>query len=363
MKTTVEILKNAYLKTSENSEVGMRAKDFIVSTLSSIKKNPELTTPVNIALNEMRENTKDEILLENIITTLHEKDINTLRKDFENNDDDENYLRILLVAAKRNENEEISNLITNLLKRDDITVGVYEVALLGAGKFRNDKNFEILKKIVQNKKSATVREKELALQSLALYLKDKPDEVKSILKKASYEKSIYGKLAKILYDKVNGNYHNKINREMLYLELNKKQINTFNKNKKAIIETEEPLNRMQQNAVDRFLLPFKKILGDFKTNNYKYIIQQDTYTKPKPYLSGVRTINKNAGIYNSGDFYDVFDGINSAKYSMMNKKRIASSIHSNQTGHELHRGRDQQVLHGSPPLQAASQDHFCRCPP
>ena len=43
---------------------------------------------------------------------------------------------------------------------------------------------------------------------------------------------------------------------------------------------------------------------------------------------------KNAGIYNSGDYMDAFDGIAADNYNMMNPYRVSSSTHQNQMAHE-----------------------------
>jgi len=105
--------------------------------------------------------------------------------------------------------------------------------------------------------------------------------------------------------------------------------------KSRFLVVDSKLNKAQKNACDRFLLPFKNLLNRFIRNGYRYIIQNDTYTKLEPELAGQRYIGEYPGILNSGDFFDSFDGINAENYSMMNLRRVAPANHSNQTGHEL----------------------------
>ena len=331
-----EILKQAYFNTDGNTKFGNRAKDIILTTLDSIQqRTPNFKDDITRMLLEIKEKTKNKNLQEYIETVLEGKSVDNLLQDLNLNPDNEKKLQALLLNSKPNSNEKITDLTTRILKRRGVSYETYEFAILGAGKFRSDANFEILKNIALKKADKDARFKECALQSLALYIKDKPDEVKDVLTQVKKENSIYSPLATILYDKVTGNYHNQHNRELKYAKLNKKQIDKYNKNKLKILQLEESLNKKQQNACDRFLLPFKKVLSRLDSDGYKYIIQSDTFTKQHPELSGKRYFETGAGILNSGDFYDVFDGINAENYSMMNKYRISPANHANQTGHEL----------------------------
>ena len=79
---------------------------------------------------------------------------------------------------------------------------------------------------------------------------------------------------------------------------------------------------------------FKNILGQLVDDGYKYILQHDTFTKQASNLAGQRYINSRAGIYNSGDFYDAFDGIKTDNYNMMNYYRVMNSNHTNVMAHE-----------------------------
>ena len=73
-----------------------------------------------------------------------------------------------------------------------------------------------------------IRKREFAIHSVALYLKDKPDEVKKIITKIKDEKSISAELGQTLLDKINGNYHGQKNRELKYKSLNKKRNKLYN---------------------------------------------------------------------------------------------------------------------------------------
>lgn len=332
----VEVIKQAYFEIDENSLIGERAKKYLIIALNKLQfQEPKLKNVVNNTLIDMLDKTTNQNLIDEINSILEIQDVNILLNDLQLNPNQENNLRFLLLKTKANSNNEITSLLTSILSDKNVSQDVYEVALLGAGKFRSDDNFSILKSVALDKNIKDVRNREFALQSIALYIKEKPEDVKNILSKVEQEKSIYGSLAKILNDKVNGNYHNQNNRELRYVKMSKKQIERFNKNKSKFLLAEDSLNKKQQNACDRFILPFKKILGQFVNDDYKFLVQADTFTKQNPELAGSRYFEDGAGILNSGDFYDVFDGINSSNYSMMNKYRVSPASHSNQTGHEL----------------------------
>lgn len=335
-KNDIDIIKNAYFEISEDTPIGLRAKNYLIIALNRLRsKEPKLKEAVNNTLLEMLNKTTNKNLLDEINSILEIQNVNVLVNDLQLNPNQENNLRFLLFKTNANSNSEITSLLTSILNEKNVSQDVYEVALLGAGKFRSDDNFSILKSVALDKNIKEVRNREFALQSIALYIKEKPDEVKNILSQVEQEKSIHGSLAKILNDKVNGHYHNQDNREFRYLKMSKKQIERFNKNKSRFLLAEDSLNKKQQNACDRFILPFKKLLGQFINDNYKFLVQDDSFTKQNSKLAGHRYFQEDVGILNVGDFYDAFDGINASNYSMMNKYRVSPSSHSNQTGHEL----------------------------
>ena len=332
----IDIIKNAYFSINEDTPIGLRAKNYLIIALNKLQnKEPKLKEATNNTLLEMLNKTTNQNLIDNINSVLEIQDVNSLINDLKTNPNQENNLRFLLFKTRANSNSDIAKLLTGILNNINISQEVFEVALLGAGKFRNDNNFSILKSVALDKSVKEIRNREFALHSIALYIKEKPEEVKAILSQVEQEKSIYGSLARILNDKVNGNYHNQDNREFRYAKMNKKQIQRFNKNKSRFLIVEDSLNKKQQNACDRFILPFRKLLGQFVNDDYKFFVQADSFTKQNFEFAGCRYFQDDVGILNVGDFYDAFDGINASNYSMMNKYRVSPANHSNQTGHEL----------------------------
>lgn len=341
----IDILKKVYSQIDENTKIGTRAKNYILLTLADIKDERSLfKKEISRALLEMKEETSNTLLKDTINMSLDSKSIDTCLEELKKDYDNTNKLMVLLGNSKPNSNEEITDFVSTILKRKGVSYDTYEFAILGAGKFRSEENFEILKNIALKRADKGARFKELALHSLALYVKEKPEEVKEILSQVKKENSIYAELATILFDKVTGNYHNQENREYRYAKLHKKQIEKFKKNKAKILQLDVSLNKKQLNACDRFLLPFRKSLARLGAQGYRYIIQSDTFTKQHPELSGQRYFETGAGILNSGDFYDVFNGINTESYSMMCKYRVSPANHSNQTGHELGHAIDRFFL-------------------
>ena len=179
-----EILKQAYFNTDGNTKFGNRAKDIILTTLDSIQqRTPNFKDEITRMLLEIKEKTKNKNLQEYIETVLEGKSVDNLLQDLNLNPDNEKKLQALLLNSKPNSNEKITDLTTRILKRRGVSYETYEFAILGAGKFRSDANFEILKNIALKKADKDARFKECALQSLALYIKDKHDEVKDVLTK------------------------------------------------------------------------------------------------------------------------------------------------------------------------------------
>jgi len=218
----VEIVKNAYLSIDENSNIGCRAKTLLVSILNKFgMTDSTFRDVVDLALQELLTKTTNLDLIRYINQGLgiSEVDVKQTLNKVLLVPNSINNLRLLLTECAANSNDEISKLVGEFLVNKNVNQDVYEVAILGAGKFRSDENFEKLKSIALNVSAKNVRYREFALHSISLYVREKPKEVKEVLNLVSKEKSIYSPLATILNDKINGNYHCQENRELKYLEM------------------------------------------------------------------------------------------------------------------------------------------------
>ena len=93
-------------------------------------------------------------------------------------------------------------LVNRILKSKSVNPQIYRLAVWGAGRFRNDENFEIIKNIALDVTEKDIRKREFAIHSLALYLKDKPSEVRNILGSIENDNTDFSMLGKILNDKI-----------------------------------------------------------------------------------------------------------------------------------------------------------------
>ena len=333
-KENVAVLKNAYTLFDETTKAGNRGKSFIIATLASIEeRNPKLKPFIQETYKDLLDITKDKNLVESITQLREDFDTSSALKQLKENPNNDFLFRTVIKKSSPN-NNETREFITEILKSEKAEPQMVRTAILGGGKFRSDENFEIIKNIALDRTEKDVRKREFAVQSTALYLKDKPEEVKEVLQTVSREKSEFAPLGKILLDKISGNYHGQKDRELKYAGMTKKQADRFKSLFNRYYQTESPLNTRQENVCQLNTLPFRKQLGRFVGKGRHYLIQSDTYTKQAPEDVAKRYFFKNAGIYNSGDYMDAFDGIASPKYNMMNFYRVSSSTHQNQMAHE-----------------------------
>ena len=332
-KENVEILKDAYSLFDETTKSGNRGRNYIITALSSIEeRNPDLKPLVQTTFDELLGVTKDNILRESIYSKGEMDEQATLKSLRENPNQDYLFRNLILKGSAKN--EEITDFVTQTLKSEQTQSDIMRTAILGAGRHRSDENFEIIRNIALDTKEKDVRKREFALQSTALYVKDKPQEVNEVLAKVSREKSVFAPLGRILLDKTTGNYHGQKDREIKYSKLTKKQADRFKKLYNRYYVSDVALNTRQENVCQLNTLMFRKQLGRFVNAGRHYLIQSDTYTKQAPDSVAERYFFANSGIYNSGDYMDAFDGISAEKYNMMNPYRVGSANHQNQMAHE-----------------------------
>ena len=332
-KENVEILKDAYSLFDETTKSGNRGRNYIITALSSIEeRNPDLKPLVQTTFDELLGVTKDNILRESIYSKGEMDEQATLKSLRENPNQDYLFRNLILKGSAKN--EEITDFVTQTLKSEQTESDIMRTAILGAGRHRSDENFEIIRNIALDTKEKDVRKREFALQSTALYVKDKPQEVNEVLAKVSREKSVFAPLGRILLDKTTGNYHGQKDREIKYSKLTKKQADRFKKLYNRYYVSDVALNTRQENVCQLNTLMFRKQLGRFVNAGRHYLIQSDTYTKQAPDSVAERYFFANSGIYNSGDYMDAFDGISAEKYNMMNPYRVGSANHQNQMAHE-----------------------------
>ena len=245
-------------------------------------------------------------------------------------------LKEFLVKSKPNK-EEISNikkLITKILTSENIEPEVFRYAVWGAGKYRSDESFGIIKEIALNKDEKDIRKREFAIHSTAQYLREKTKDVYHIMEVIKKENSLFSHLAQIIDDKIKGKYYSKKDRELNYYEFTPEEKKEFKKFKNKFFIIEKKPNIKQKNALDRNLIPIYSYLKSIVNDGFKFFILDDTFTKINTTLVGKRDFKQSH--LNNGCFEDSYDGIcsYSENFCMMNSKRIEDAFQSNNIAHE-----------------------------
>ena len=234
-----------------------------------------------------------------------------------------------LINGGKADSPRIQKHINKILKNKNVNPEYKRLAVWGAGKFRSNKFFGIIKEIALDTKEKDIKLREFAIHSTALYLKEKPDEVEAIMTSIERDKTIFAPLAKTINEKINGEY-NKPQKALKGLTRKEKQ--QYQSLKKRYLYSDTKLNIHSENMIDKALLFYKKVLGHFVNSRKKCIITQDTYTKIIPEKTGERCFTN--GIFNSGDFYDSFSGISNRETIVINKRELNYFSHNAIMGHE-----------------------------
>jgi len=321
-----------------NSKLNAEEEENIIKTVSKkIHKSSPIEKQLKDSFKKIQEKYSAVLRSNRYLGNVQE----TLSK-LDKNIDQPELLKDFLANAKLNKEEKakIKELINNVLNSDNPNPEILRYAVWGAGKYRSDEAFTKIKEIALNKDEDDIRKREFAIHSVARYLREKTEEVHSIIKTVKNENSMFSPLARIIDDKINGNYYTKKDREFEYYSFNPKLKKDFKKFRdKFLILDKKPCIK-DKNALDRNLIPFCFILDFLTENNFKFYIQQDTYTKLQPEEAGKRDFKQ--GLFNSGSFADSYDGYSDCanKYNIMRGGRIEDwtqyNVISHENGHTFH---------------------------
>ena len=240
-------------------------------------------------------------------------------------------LDCVLTMSNPSDKKEVSSLVEQILGSTEAIPEVKLLGVWGGGKYRSDKNFEILKNIALNSDEKDIRLREFALQSSALYLKEKPDEVIQIIDSVKNEDSIFSPLANILKDKITGNYHGQNMREYKYHNLSDSEVELIEDFKKENLYVNK-LNTHKMNSIDMDLIQYREIMKKNPEILNKIAIINDTYTKIYKEETGKRNFTQ--GLYNSGNFTDSVTDLQTNEMIITNKKTIGESSYQSVIAHE-----------------------------
>ena len=335
-KEHIDILKDAFIKANETNYAGQRTKELIGQLIISYKENyPELSDKICETLKILYKHTRNQNLKNDIKSYSQKHTLDEYLNAFNKREGDCVYFLDIILNDADRKNGKVHKLVSDLLKSDNIPANIKRRAILGAGKFRSDENFEILKKIALDINEKDIRKREFAIQSTALYLKDKPEEVKQIMHQVANETSIFSPLGRILSDKINGNYHCQTDRELNYAGIKGERAKDFKYRFKKFYSSNQKLSGKKINDLERNTIPFiKQFKKIYRMKKYIIIGKDETITKYLSDMTGKRYFLP-GGILNSGAFFDAFDGLNTPEYNLMNTQRIGNRLHENSVAHEI----------------------------
>lgn len=225
--------------------------------------------------------------------------------------------------------------VNQVLKNPSSKPEEKRVAVWYAGKLKSDENFEIIKNIALNGEEKDIKQREFAIHSVSLYLKQKPDEVKNIIQKIKNEESVFSPLAGIIMDKIKGKYHGVKDREFRMRKIPVKDREEMKENWKSFaFFNDVKLNRQQQNKFALNLFYFNKITKLKKFRDSLGILPKtETVTYFGKNLVSKRNFSTE-NLRNQGEFYDTYDAIFCEQPAIvMTKYTLVSFV--NNLAHEL----------------------------
>lgn len=233
-----------------------------------------------------------------------------------------------IVLLAQNKSKKLSEIIPSILNNKKTHPEIKLNAIWAAGHCKSKENFDLLFKIA-NDKSKKSDMREMALHSIAKYLRTNESEVKTTLQSVIDEKSDLSELAQILLEKTEGRYYIK-DKELA--KLSEKEKARYIKLRDKYINSDTKLNIQQTNAFDRALLPLAKTLKRL-THRSKISITLDTITKIFKEDIATRAFSNNPAY--RGEFRDSITGLSSQKSVVINKSELKSVSKYNVTGHEF----------------------------
>ncbi len=236
----------------------------------------------------------------------------------------------IMVFGKKENKAEITGVIEDALTSKDTHPQAKLYAIWGGGKFRNDKIFGLLKGIALDTESE-IMPREFAIHSLALYLRERPQEVAGVMDKISDDGSVFEPLGKVLKERITGSYHNQLNRE--YKTLTKEEINAIDEFKRHHLFYDLKLNRRKQNIIDMDLINYKNLIVEGSYDFAPIAVIRDTYTRVFPNEAGNRHFNQ--GLKNSGCFADSVEGVHTPSAIILKNDLIADEGYISSVGHEM----------------------------
>lgn len=314
------LLKNLIEKTPDGSPFAYDIKIQALTLASRVKKDDDSFVKLAEYVKENTNNEGLKIFANAAINGCSEyNELNLLSKlsngsleDFEKTD--------VIKTLVENESRKLTEQLPSMIQDKNTSQEVKNVAVWAAGGCKSSEDFDLLYKIANNKDEKNLETRELALHSLALYLKTNKPQVTETLNNVIKEKSELSELATILLEKSEGRYYRK-DRELANLTAKEKAL--YKNLRDNFVKADFKLNIQQENILDRALSPLRKKLDNLVNIKSKIFISDDTYTKFAKEDVGIRQFSADPAY--GGDFCDSMTGVAYKKMVLINKNFIKGS--------------------------------------
>lgn len=316
-------------ETPDDSELNKRLKLYALYPLSNIYKHlkPELKERTDNILLDVLKNSASEDSRKRAFAILSNK-INkdkpfykTIQelsyKQWTDKKGDLSQKRTALINLGQVRSPKLTTIIPKILTNKATDHKLKMAAIWCAGRVKTEENFKLLSNIVNSeipsKSDEKIKDeelKEMALSSIALYVKKHPEEVRQIMEKVSKSDSALKDNAAVLWKKVQGKGYVKddIINQKLFDEIEREQ---YKKLRAQYIQGVDKLNTKQKNRIDQGILPFMNILKKLVGMEADVSILDDTITGKMIWLAGDRS--------GDGRFVDTVDGVNSGRSIVISK--------------------------------------------
>lgn len=312
--SVIPVVKKIIEEASGDSELDQKLKLYALYPISPIYKSlsPESKTQAdNLLLDVLKNSTSEDCrkrsfgILSNKINKdkpFYKELQNIAYEHWSSKDSTPEKKRSALINLAVVYSPHLKTIIPKLLRDEKTDISLKIASAWCAGRVKTEDNFKILSEIVNSsdKEPDHIKLKEMALSSLALYIKNHPKEDREIMEKVSKSDSELKESASVLLKKLLGKGYIKdalINQTIF----NEKEIEHYKKLRATYIEGIDKLNTKQKNRVDEALLPFEKVLENLTKFKSKFIITDDSVTKIIKSSIGKRT--------GDGRFDDSVDGM------------------------------------------------------
>lgn len=332
----VELLKKIYKDADESNIVGQEIKRAASGVIQFMISDSKLDKDKKREISKfMIENTSNQDIIDRFPIT---RDCSDEIESLNENPEQYDKLREVLLLSEKENKDDVRDLVENILTEDNSSDEIKKLAVWGAGKYRSDRSFEIIKKIALDKDEKNITLREFAIQSSALYLRDKTDEVIDMMDTISNDGTIFAPLGKILKDKVTGNYHNQKDRELNYSTLTDEEKKYLKRHVKKKIKFDKKLNQQRTNNMYRDLRYFSDVIQEYPGAFQRTYILDGTHTTIDKKTAGKRVFPPHAPLI-SGFFSDTRIGTaNSVRVTLANwllKSNERSSVVAHEYAHKL----------------------------